>query len=64
MGGAPEVQCRRTQEQIFAEEDIFTVDGEVLQRKGCGWLAKAEATARVDMHTAPRQCCGFSFSMV
>ena len=28
------------------------------QRRGCGWLAKAQATARVDVHTAPRQCCG------
>ena len=26
-------------------------------RMGCGWLAKAQATARVDVPTAPRQYC-------
>ena len=31
------------------------------QRRDCGWLAKAQATARVDVPTAPRQCC-FLFS--
>ena len=29
------------------------------QRRGCGWLAKAKATARVDVPTAPRLCCVF-----
>ena len=32
------------------------------QRRDCGWLAKAQATARVDVPTAPRQCCVFSSS--
>ena len=68
-GGAPEEQSRRTQEQIVAEEVISTVERRFLwpcgstggraQRKGCGWLAKAQATARVDVPTARRQCCGF-----
>ena len=29
------------------------------QRKGCGWLAKAQATAQVDVPIAQGQCCGF-----
>ena len=66
--GAPEEQSRPTREQIVAKEVIFTVDEEVFvavrqhgraQRRGCGWLAKAQAKARVDVPTAPRQCCGF-----
>ena len=32
--------------------------------KGCGWLAKAQATARLDVPTAPRQCCVFFFLVV
>ena len=28
-------------------------------RRGCGLLAKAQAIARVDVPTAPRQCCVF-----
>ena len=31
------------------------------QRRGCGWVGKAQATARVDVPTAPRQCCVFFF---
>ena len=34
--------------------------GGCAQRKSCGWLAKAQVTARWDAPTAPRQCCGFS----
>ena len=69
VGGAPEEQIRRTQEQIVVEEVISTVDEELFcgratawtdaQRRGCGWLPKAQATAREDVPMAPRQCFFF-----
>ena len=31
------------------------------QRRRCGWLAKTQTTARVDVPTAPQQCCCFFF---
>ena len=62
MGGAPEEQSQGTQEQIVAEEVICTVDEEVfvaVRQHGrmCTenwlWLAEAQATARMDVPTAP-----------
>ena len=59
--GAPEKQSRGIQDQIVAEEVISSVDEEVFAerqlgrmctRRGCGWLATAQATALVDVPTA------------
>ena len=59
----PEEQGRGIQEQVVAEKVISASDSTdgCAQRRGCAWLAKAQATARVDVSTAPRQCCGFCF---
>ena len=59
--GAPEEESRGVQNQIVAEEVISSVDEEVFAerqlgrmctRRGCGWLATAQATALVDVPTA------------
>ena len=66
--GTPEERGRGIQEHILAEKVISAVDEEVFVAErqhgrmcGCGWLAKAQATTRVDVSTAPRQRCCFLF---
>ena len=58
-----ERQKSRVKSPQFARRFLWPCDstGRCAQRRSCGWLAKAKATTRVDVPTAPRQWRGFFF---
>ena len=68
-GGAPEGRAdelrsrsllRSSPQSMRSSLWLCDSTGACAQRRGCGWFAKAQATARVDVPSAPLQCCGFS----
>ena len=59
QGETDEVVTKTESNEASSEWEECRIIVFFLPERGCALHAKAQVTARVDVFTAPRQCCGF-----